>query len=154
MMPRAFLETLFNTAVAAAHPASCLPPHLPPPPANGRLILLAAGKAAGAMIEAAERYYLDELKFVNIIGQQANFDALKNNTLQGTLLREPAVLAQAKDAGFTGLEAAQSAGNTMTMNNGVKVTCTGGQPARVAGRQPGRISERRLHESSVHSERL
>jgi peptide/nickel transport system substrate-binding protein len=75
--------------------------------------------------------YLDELKFVNIVGQQANFDALKNNTLQATLLREPAVLAQAKDAGFTGLEAAQSAGNTMTMNNGVKVTCTGGQPAPV-----------------------
>ena len=75
--------------------------------------------------------YLDELKFVNIIGQQANFDALKNNTVQATLLREPAVLAQAKDGGYTGLEAAQSAGNTMTMNNGVKVTCTGGQPAPV-----------------------
>ena len=75
--------------------------------------------------------YLDELKFVNIIGQQANFDALKNNTLQGAFLRDPAVLAQAKDAGFTGPEAAQSAGNTMTMNNGVKVTCNGGQPAPV-----------------------
>jgi peptide/nickel transport system substrate-binding protein len=73
--------------------------------------------------------YLDELRFVNIIGQQANFDALKNNTLQGTLLRDPAAVAQAKDAGYTGLEAAQSAGNTITMNNGVKVTCNGGQPA-------------------------
>ncbi|MEO5838767.1 MAG: ABC transporter substrate-binding protein [Acidimicrobiales bacterium] len=79
--------------------------------------------------------YLDELKFVNIIGQQANFDALKNNTLQGTLLRDPAVLAQAKDAGYTGLEAAQSAGNTMTMNNGVKIACTGGQPAAVCAGQ-------------------
>jgi len=75
--------------------------------------------------------YLDELKFVNIIGQQANLDALKNNTLQATLLRDPAVLAQAKEAGFTGLEAAQSAGNTMTMNNGVKIACNGGQPAAV-----------------------
>ena len=63
MTPRAFLEDLFNTAVAAAHPATCLPPHLPAPPAKGRLILLAAGKAAGSMIEAAERHYLDELKF-------------------------------------------------------------------------------------------
>ena len=60
MTPRAFLEDLFNTAVAAAHPATCLPPHLPAPPANGRLILLAAGKAAGSMIEAAERHYLDD----------------------------------------------------------------------------------------------
>ena len=63
MTPRAFLENLFNTAVAAAHPATCLPPHLPAPPADGRLILLAAGKAAGSMIEAAERHYLDDLKF-------------------------------------------------------------------------------------------
>ena len=47
MTPRAFLEDLFNTAVAAAHPATCLPPHLPAPPSKGRLILLAAGKAAG-----------------------------------------------------------------------------------------------------------
>ena len=60
---RAFLEDLFNTAVAAAHPSTCLPPHLPAPPANGRLILLAAGKAAGSMIEAAERHYLDAAKF-------------------------------------------------------------------------------------------
>jgi hydroxypyruvate reductase len=56
---REFLERLFKTAVAAAHPASCLPPHLPAPPAQGRLILLAAGKAAGSMTEVAERHYLD-----------------------------------------------------------------------------------------------
>lgn len=56
---RAFLESLFNTAVAAAHPAACLPVHLPPPPRAGRLIVLAAGKAAGSMTEVAERHYLD-----------------------------------------------------------------------------------------------
>ena len=57
---RALLEGLFETAIAAAHPATCLIPHLPaPPPAAGRLILLAAGKAAGAMTEVAEAYYLD-----------------------------------------------------------------------------------------------
>src|SRR5262249_22733957 len=33
---------------------------LPPPPPHGRLILLAAGKAAGAMAEVAERHYLDD----------------------------------------------------------------------------------------------
>jgi len=63
MTPRAFLEGLFNTAVAAAHPATCLPPHLPAPPVSGRLILLAAGKAAGSMIEVAERHYLDAADF-------------------------------------------------------------------------------------------
>ena len=56
---RDFLEGLFKTAIAAAHPASCLPPHLPAPPARGRLIMLAAGKAAGSMTESAERHYLD-----------------------------------------------------------------------------------------------
>jgi len=58
--PRAFLADLFRTAVAAAHPSTCLPPLLPPPP-KGQLILLAAGKAAGSMAEAAEAHYIDQL---------------------------------------------------------------------------------------------
>ena len=62
MNARAFLEELFRTAVAAAHPATCLATHLPPPPATGRLVVLAAGKAAGSMTEVAERHYLDGMK--------------------------------------------------------------------------------------------
>src|SRR5438874_4599279 len=61
--PRKFLESLFETAIAAAHPATCLPAHLPAPPAHGRLIILAAGKAAGSMTEVAERHYLDRERF-------------------------------------------------------------------------------------------
>ncbi len=57
---RAFLADLFRIAVATAHPAACLPPLLPKPP-TGRLILLAAGKAAGSMAEVAERFYLKDL---------------------------------------------------------------------------------------------
>jgi hydroxypyruvate reductase len=60
---RTLLRELFITAVAAAHPNTCLPPRLPPPPKSGRLIVLAAGKAAGAMAEVAERHYLDQLRF-------------------------------------------------------------------------------------------
>jgi hydroxypyruvate reductase len=56
---RTFLEGLFRTAIAAAHPSRCLPPFLPDAPATGRLILLAAGKAAGSMAEVAEAHYLD-----------------------------------------------------------------------------------------------
>src|SRR5215475_14051714 len=58
---RTFLDELYRIAVAAAHPATCLRHHLPDPPARGRVILLAAGKAAGSMTEIAERYYLDDL---------------------------------------------------------------------------------------------
>ncbi len=61
MPPRDLLESLFRTAVAAAHPSQCLPAHLPDFPQAGRLILLAAGKAAGSMTEAAERHYLAQM---------------------------------------------------------------------------------------------
>lgn len=57
---RQFLADLFRTAVEAAHPATFLPKLLPPPPV-GRMILLAAGKAAGSMAEVAENFYLDDL---------------------------------------------------------------------------------------------
>jgi hydroxypyruvate reductase len=57
MTARALLDGLFRTAIAAAHPSSCLPAHLPQPPPDGRLIVLAAGKAAGSMAEAAEAAY-------------------------------------------------------------------------------------------------
>jgi hydroxypyruvate reductase len=55
--PRGALERIFRAAVAAAHPTLCLPPHLPVPPPRGRLIVLAAGKAAGSMAEVAEKAY-------------------------------------------------------------------------------------------------
>ena len=51
---RDLLESLFRSAVAAAHPSRCLPPALPEPPARGRLIVLAAGKARGSLTEVAE----------------------------------------------------------------------------------------------------
>jgi len=59
---RALLREIYDAAVAAAHPATCLPPTLPPPPAHGRLLVLAAGKAAGSMAEVAERHYTETLR--------------------------------------------------------------------------------------------
>ena len=56
MTASSLLHELFRTAIAAAHPSSCLPQHLPAAP-KGRLIVLAAGKAAGSMAEAAEATY-------------------------------------------------------------------------------------------------
>jgi glycerate 2-kinase len=54
---RETLHAIFTAALAAAHPAGCLPHRLPPPPKEGRLIILAAGKAAGSMAEIAEDVY-------------------------------------------------------------------------------------------------
>jgi glycerate 2-kinase len=65
---RAFLAELYRIAVAAAHPASRLAPHLPDPPPAGRLIILAAGKAAGAMAQVAEAHYLDRVPAARIAG--------------------------------------------------------------------------------------
>src|ERR1700694_5868264 len=57
---RPLLRAIFDAAVAAAHPDIALAAHLRTAP-NGRVICLAAGKAAAAMAAAAERHYLDEL---------------------------------------------------------------------------------------------
>jgi glycerate 2-kinase len=57
---RPLLRAIFDAAVAAAHPDVVLAAHLRPMP-KGRLICLAAGKAAAAMAAAAERHYLDAL---------------------------------------------------------------------------------------------
>ncbi|MBK7235024.1 MAG: glycerate kinase [Sterolibacteriaceae bacterium] len=50
---RALLRSMFDAAVAAAQPALCLPPHLPPRP-RGRLVVIGAGKASAAMARAVE----------------------------------------------------------------------------------------------------
>ncbi len=54
---RAFLMKLYDAAVSAAHPATCIPPHLPAVPEGGRIIVVGAGKAAAAMAQATERHY-------------------------------------------------------------------------------------------------
>ena len=59
--PRALLRSLFDAAVAAAQPALCLPPHLPPPP-KGRTIVIGAGKASAAMAMALEAHWPGPLK--------------------------------------------------------------------------------------------
>jgi hydroxypyruvate reductase len=55
---RPLLRSIFDAAVARAHPDRVLAQHLPPPPV-GRIICLAAGKGAAALAAAAERHYLD-----------------------------------------------------------------------------------------------
>lgn len=57
---RVLLRRLFDAAVAAAAPAHCLPPHLATLgelPAGGRLVVVAAGKAAAAMARVVEDHW-------------------------------------------------------------------------------------------------
>ncbi len=56
---RAFLRDLFNAALAAAQPATCLAPYIqalkpPDPKRGGRTVVVGAGKASAAMARAVE----------------------------------------------------------------------------------------------------
>ncbi len=55
---RETLSTLFEAAYRTAHPSVCLPPHLPPVPEGGRIIIIGAGKGSAAMAVAAEEHYI------------------------------------------------------------------------------------------------
>jgi hydroxypyruvate reductase len=55
---RALLLEMYHAAVTQAHPRTCVPPHLPPVPDGGRIIIIGAGKAAAAMAQATEQHYL------------------------------------------------------------------------------------------------
>ena len=50
---------MLDCAIRAAHPDICLPPHLPPLPENGKMIVLGAGKAAAAMAKAVETTFTE-----------------------------------------------------------------------------------------------
>lgn len=54
--PATRLRDAFHAAVRAADPEAALRPHWPPP-ARGRTLIVAVGKAAEAMARAAERHY-------------------------------------------------------------------------------------------------
>ncbi|MBO0663677.1 DUF4147 domain-containing protein [Jiella sp. MQZ9-1] len=54
------LETIFKACVEAAHPRAILARYLPEPPV-GRIIVLAAGKAAASMANAAVEHYCGAL---------------------------------------------------------------------------------------------
>mgnify|MGYP002783920763 FL=1 len=56
---RAALRRLFEAALDAADPLTCLAPHLPPPPTSGRVVVVGCGKAAAKMAAAVEAAWPD-----------------------------------------------------------------------------------------------
>ena len=57
--PVEFLNNLAQAAIEAADPLKVLPQHLPPPP-QGRVIVIGAGKASAAMAKAVENTWPDK----------------------------------------------------------------------------------------------
>lgn len=65
---RELLLRIYDAAVASAHPAKCLPPHLPDVPPKGRLIVVGAGKAGAAMAVAAGQHYASKAHADRVCG--------------------------------------------------------------------------------------
>ena len=65
---RNLLLEMYEAAVVTAHPATCVPPHLPPVPAGGRILVVGAGKASAAMAQATERFYKESGRADDISG--------------------------------------------------------------------------------------
>src|SRR5215207_9109000 len=85
---RATLLALYDAAVAAAHPDVCLPPHLPPPPSNGHLYIVGAGKAAAAMAVAAEAHYRNR----GVLDRVTGFTTAPYGTLEALGVAGPSVI--------------------------------------------------------------
>ncbi|WLI87671.1 glycerate kinase [Massilia sp. R2A-15] len=62
--PRRFLLDLFGAAVGAVTAEGCLPAFLPEPPANGRTIVVGAGKGAAEMARVLESHWKGPLEGV------------------------------------------------------------------------------------------
>jgi peptide/nickel transport system substrate-binding protein len=92
--------------------------------------------------------YLDEIKFVNLVGGAATYNALKSGTFKMAFLREPTVVAQTKTDGYPGLDNIQQAGQILLMNNGVELECRGGRPAMCGGQPDGTMMATKTATSS------
>ena len=85
---RAALLALYDAAVAAAHPAVCLPPYLPAPPAGGRLLVVGVGKAAASMAVAADAHYRTQ----GVIDRIAGFTTAPHGSLETLGAQRPAAI--------------------------------------------------------------
>ncbi|HKR23989.1 MAG TPA: DUF4147 domain-containing protein, partial [Allosphingosinicella sp.] len=74
---RDHLVSMFQAGIAACHPRAVLPAHLPPPP-SGRAIILAVGKAAGAMAAVAEAHFGGQAEGLAIVphGTEAELERI------------------------------------------------------------------------------
>ena len=129
---RDLLESLFRTAVAAAHPSHCLPPNLPEFLPNGRLVILAAGKAAGSMTEVAERHYLAQMAERHIAADRLGGVAVTRHGYGRPTRQIPVVEAGhpvPDEAGLNGTERALALADAAGKDDLVVVLISGGASA-------------------------
>jgi len=126
---RDLLESLFRAAVAAAHPSRCLPPHLPDPPARGRLIVLAAGKAGGSLTEVAEQHYLARMPENRIDGIAVTRHGYGRPTRHIRVVEAGHPVPDA--AGLAGAERMMNLADAATADDLVLVLLSGGASANL-----------------------
>jgi glycerate 2-kinase len=129
---RDLLQSLFRTAIAAAHPNQCLPTNLPDFPHAGRLIVLAAGKAAGSMTEVAERHYLAQMQERRITENRLAGIAVTRHGYGRPTRRIEVVEAGhpvPDEAGLAGTERALALADTAGKDDLVVVLLSGGASA-------------------------
>jgi glycerate 2-kinase len=107
-----FLTQCLMVAVDAAHPDHCLEPHLPPAPLKGKIILLAGGKAAGAMMKVACGHYLKHIELQRIEGIAVHHHELVDDLfhMQQISASHPVPNANSQKGAELVLELARSAG--------------------------------------------
>jgi len=121
------LRRLFEAALERVDPQRCLTPALPEAPQDGRLIVLAAGKAAAAMAQATERHYLERGETIALEGIAApryDFD-LPTRTIQVIEAGHPIPDGNSVAAASRALELAYAA----TSDDLVLVLLSGGASA-------------------------
>lgn len=91
---RDHLLSMFQAGIAACHPDQVLPAHLPAPPA-GRVVVLALGKAAGAMAQIAETRYGTRVAGVAVVphGVTARLERIELRHASHPLPDESSVIA-------------------------------------------------------------
>lgn len=85
---RRLLVELFEVAVATAHPRTCLAPHLPHPPGQGRILVIGAGKAGAAMAAVAEEHY----RLAGVLDRVSGFTTAPHGSLQSLPKPHPKII--------------------------------------------------------------
>jgi glycerate 2-kinase len=133
---RQLLESLYRTAVAAAHPSRCLPPHLPDPPTDdGRLVVLAAGKGGGSLAEVAEQHYLARMPASRLEGIAVTRHGYGRPTRQIRVVEAGHPVPDA--AGLAGAETMLELADAAGAGDLVLVLLSGGASANLIAPAPG-----------------